>query len=157
MTMNNIEIHGLSKDHLLLLKNIFSKYKEHIDSVGLFGSRATGAFKPYSDLDIVIFGSIKAYQVDNIRTLFLESSIPFEIDCVNYENLTSYFALCCIGKAFKFVDENFIVDVDYTIYSEDKTKYNIIQKYYEYKNCSFYLQNKILSTNFCPYYISFLS
>ena len=85
--MNNN--HGLTKEHLEILRCVLSKYQAVIFSVGLFGSRACGIYKPYSDIDLVIFGPISTTQIDKIRTTLLEGSLPFEVDLVHYEELKS--------------------------------------------------------------------
>ena len=88
--MNNYESrHGLNNDHLNILRTILAPYKEGILSVGLFGSRATGQFQPYSDIDLVIFGPLSTAKIDKIRTYLLESALPFEVDLVHYEELNS--------------------------------------------------------------------
>ncbi len=89
MMNNNESRHGLNKDHLNILRAILGPYKEDILSVGLFGSRATGKFQPYSDIDLVIFGTISTAKIDKIRTYLLESALPFEVDLVHYEELNS--------------------------------------------------------------------
>ena len=51
MTIN----HGLQQNQLELIKNICKNFASHIDKVSFFGSRATGAYKDYSDIDIVLY------------------------------------------------------------------------------------------------------
>ena len=81
--------HGLSDRQLMVLKQIFSLYAEEIASVGLFGSRATGDYRPNSDVDLVLRGSIKEKQIDRLWTMFHESSLPFSVDVKSYE-MTTY-------------------------------------------------------------------
>ena len=47
MTIN----HGLQQNQLELIKNICKNFASHIDKVSFFGSRATGAYKDYSDIE----------------------------------------------------------------------------------------------------------
>lgn len=81
--------HGLSDRQLTVLKEILAFYAEEISSVGLFGSRATGDYRPNSDVDLVVRGSLKEKQIDRLWTLFHESNLPFSVDVKSYE-LTTY-------------------------------------------------------------------
>ena len=61
--------------------------------VWVYGSRATGAAKPYSDLDLVIVGEAPA----PVRTLallenaFEESDLPFRVDVADWASLSESF------------------------------------------------------------------
>lgn len=81
--------HGLSDRQLAVLKQILALYAEEIASVDLFGSRATGDYRPNSDVDLVLRGSIKEKQIDRLWTLFHESNLPVSVDVKSYE-LTTY-------------------------------------------------------------------
>lgn len=81
--------HGLSDRQLTVLKQILSLYAEEIASVDLFGSRATGDYRPNSDIDLVVRGSLKEKQIDRLWSIFQESSLPFSVDVKSYE-LTTY-------------------------------------------------------------------
>ena len=52
MTIN----HGLQEQQLEIIKDICRKFANCIDKVSLFGSRATGSYKSYSDIDLVVYG-----------------------------------------------------------------------------------------------------
>ncbi len=81
--------HGLSNRHLTILKQILSPYAEEITSVELFGSRATGGYRPNSDVDLVLRGVLEEKHIDRLWTMFHESSLPFSVDVKSYE-LTTY-------------------------------------------------------------------
>lgn len=81
--------HGLSDRQLAVLKQILALYAEEITSVDLFGSRATGDYRPNSDVDLVLRGGIKEKQIDRLWTLFHESNLPISVDVKSYE-LTTY-------------------------------------------------------------------
>jgi predicted nucleotidyltransferase len=81
--------HGLNKFQLNTLRNILSPFKKQIESISLFGSRATGNYRPNSDIDIVIYGTIDAKTIDRIHTLLNDSNIPYKIDVQAY-NLIDY-------------------------------------------------------------------
>jgi predicted nucleotidyltransferase len=78
---------GLSAEQLSIIREVLLPYSGQIAQVGLFGSRATGEFQPYSDIDLVIYGSLKDAEIDRIRTLFLESNLPVKVDLLVYEQL----------------------------------------------------------------------
>ncbi len=77
--------HGLSERQLGVLKRILSLYADEITRVELFGSRATGAWRDNSDVDLVLRGDLKKRQIDRLWTLFHESSLPFSVDVKSYE------------------------------------------------------------------------
>ncbi len=53
--MNN---HGLSKENVQIIKRIISNCIKNVEKVALFGSRAKGTFKKYSDIDLVLYGDV---------------------------------------------------------------------------------------------------
>ena len=74
---------GLTADHRDLLRDILATSGDRIDRVAVFGSRATGRYRPNSDLDLVLYGSADAADCDRLWTLFQESSLPFSVDVVS--------------------------------------------------------------------------
>jgi len=84
--MNN---HGLNKEQLNIIKEILRPYAQDIEKVGLFGSRATGKYRPNSDIDMVLYGDIDEKTLDHIWTLFEESLLPVKLDVAAY-NLIDY-------------------------------------------------------------------
>ena len=81
--------HGLSERQLVVLKQILSLYAEEIASVELFGSRASGGYRPNSDVDLVLRSAIKEKHIDRLWTMFHESNLPFSVDVKSYA-LTTY-------------------------------------------------------------------
>ena len=81
---------GLKKETFSLIINEISNYKEIKEAV-IFGSRAKGNYKTGSDIDIAIKGSeITQDIVDKLSTrLNQELPIPYFIDILHYENITS--------------------------------------------------------------------
>lgn len=82
-----MSVGGLNAEQLSIIREILFPYAGQITQVGLFGSRATGEFQPYSDIDLVIYGSLKDVEIDRIRTLSLESNLPMKVDLQVYEQL----------------------------------------------------------------------
>ncbi|OZG32091.1 nucleotidyltransferase domain-containing protein [Rickettsia endosymbiont of Culicoides newsteadi] len=80
--------HGLSAKQLNTLRSILLPFSEKIDRVGLFGSRATGLYRPNSDIDLVIYGSLDEKTMDRIFTLLNDSNLPIKIDLQVYDLIT---------------------------------------------------------------------
>lgn len=63
--------------------------------VWLFGSRATGIFRPYSDVDLLIEGDggppFTINQVQRALTLLDDSELPYKFDLVRSEDLAEPF------------------------------------------------------------------
>jgi predicted nucleotidyltransferase len=81
--------HLLSPKHLAIIRATLAPYAASIDKVGLFGSRATGAGKSNSDIDLVLYGALDQRTLDEIYTLFAESALPVTVDAQAY-NLIEY-------------------------------------------------------------------
>ena len=73
--------HGLSEKQLNLIRDIIKEFAPAVESVSLFGSRATGSYGSCSDIDMVLYGDIT---VDRLWTCFHESSLPYKVDLVAY-------------------------------------------------------------------------
>ena len=54
----------------------------------MFGSRATGAWRPNSDLDLLLHGDLDHRAIDRLWTLFHESNLPFTVDVTSYDLTT---------------------------------------------------------------------
>ena len=80
--------HGLSDRELDILRNVLKLYHPKIERVGIFGSRANGKFKPYSDIDLVLFGNLQEQDVARIYTLLDDSSLGLSIDVLSYLHIT---------------------------------------------------------------------
>lgn len=81
--------HGLTEHDIVTLGRILAIYANQITQVDLFGSRATGTYRPNSDVDIVLRGSLAEAEIDHLWTLFQESNLPYSVDVKSYE-LTDY-------------------------------------------------------------------
>jgi len=77
--------HGLDSNQLNIIRSILSPYAEYIDLAGLFGSRATGSYRPNSDIDMVLYGQIDEETTDRIWTIFDESLLPVKVDINTYD------------------------------------------------------------------------
>ena len=77
--------HGLNKRQLGLISEIIKDVAPAVESVALFGSRATGTYRSYSDIDLVLYGKLDEATIDRLWTCFQESSLPFKVDVKAYE------------------------------------------------------------------------
>ncbi len=87
--MNQTFEHGLSISQLETLKTILNQCPFVIEKVSIFGSRATATYKSYSDIDLVLYGSISESGIDRLWTLFNESNLPYKVD-INAYHLIHY-------------------------------------------------------------------
>ena len=70
---------GLSEDIYIKILNIVKKYEYNFK---IFGSRAKGNFKNFSDIDIAIFENVVEKDEFKIRNEFDLLDIPYTIDLV---------------------------------------------------------------------------
>ncbi len=77
--------HGLSDASLALLAQTIAQFGEGVTRVDIFGSRATGAYRANSDIDLALHGDVTDATVDRLRTMYLESSLPLSVDVTSYE------------------------------------------------------------------------
>jgi predicted nucleotidyltransferase len=60
------------------------KNDSRILGAAIFGSRAKGIHKPYSDVDIVLYGDLNTSDVENILCELDELSLVYKFDVVVY-------------------------------------------------------------------------
>jgi len=79
--------YGLENTTLEALQQILSTNK-NIDEAVLFGSRATGTFKPGSDVDITLKGSgLSLTDITDIKIRLDDLLLPFIFDISIYEQI----------------------------------------------------------------------
>ncbi|MCL1884169.1 MAG: nucleotidyltransferase domain-containing protein [Defluviitaleaceae bacterium] len=79
--MNNL---GLPEDVFSEIKNVLSQFTE-IESTKIFGSRAKGNFKRYSDIDIAIFSSSENDLSSSVKDALEELYVVYNFDVIHYE------------------------------------------------------------------------
>lgn len=84
--------HGLNLSQVQKIKSIISQSAPEAERVALFGSRANGTYKNYSDIDLVIYGDVNRAAINRLSTLFLESNMPYKVDVTAYK-LVGYLPL----------------------------------------------------------------
>ena len=79
-----MKIDAKSED-LEIVRSILTKYLPSTAKVWVFGSRATGKAKPYSDLDLALdFGRpITLHEFALLNTEFENSLLPYKVDVVD--------------------------------------------------------------------------
>jgi predicted nucleotidyltransferase len=68
-----------------------------------FGSRATGKYKAYSDIDMVLYGDITEAEANHIATLFMDSMLIYKVDVVIYNHIDYAPMKKHIDKSVKFL------------------------------------------------------
>jgi uncharacterized protein len=81
--------HDLSAQQLAELARVLAPFAGQIDSVALFGSRATGTARPNSDIDLVLYGDVPAASVDRLWTLFDGSALALKVDVLAYSQIVT--------------------------------------------------------------------
>lgn len=86
---------GLSKEVYSKIIDIVKKYKYDFY---MFGSRARGDFKDYSDIDVAICGELQDKEEFKIRNDFDLIDIPYTVDLVFINKVTKQELLESIKK-----------------------------------------------------------
>jgi predicted nucleotidyltransferase len=83
----------LSKENLALVLMILSKYLPLHAKIWLFGSRATGRAKKYSDIDLLIDigNAIPMQLLSQLNSAFDESILPYKVDIADASTITDAF------------------------------------------------------------------
>jgi predicted nucleotidyltransferase len=77
---------GLTGEQLNLINKIFSQ-EPKIEKAVVFGSRAKGNFKKYSDVDIALFGDLDFHNTSHIELELEELPIVYKFDVLSYNEL----------------------------------------------------------------------
>lgn len=75
---------GLDKRQLTKLWRVLEPFRPKFDRAALFGSRATGTYRPNSDIDLVLYGAVEEAVVDRLWTSFDESNLSLTVDVIAY-------------------------------------------------------------------------
>lgn len=79
--------HGLSDRHMGIIQSVFAPFADRIEKIALFGSRATGAYRNNSDIDMVVHGDIDEKDIARLGAVFGDSSLPFAVDVKAYNSM----------------------------------------------------------------------
>lgn len=81
--------YGLKEEEWEMLRNVFAKNPQ-IEKVVLYGSRAKGTYKPFSDVDITLVGDkLSTYDLADIINSIDELLLPYMFDISLYHKLKS--------------------------------------------------------------------
>jgi predicted nucleotidyltransferase len=84
----------ISTDHLIIIKSILKNHLPVEATVYVFGSRARGGAKPFSDLDLAIDADGKVLSLATMAALadhFDESDLPYKVDLVDWNSIDDNF------------------------------------------------------------------
>lgn len=84
---------ALTADELAQVQAVLAAHLPTDVLVGVFGSRATGAAKPFSDLDLVLEGEgpLPLALLAELAEAFDESALPWKVDLVDRRTVTEAF------------------------------------------------------------------
>lgn len=79
--------YGLTDNEMQILHDLFAE-NEKFEQVILYGSRAKGTYKPFSDVDITIVGKgLTEQDVNRLYATLEKSSIPYMFDIFTFDTL----------------------------------------------------------------------
>lgn len=82
-------MYGLEEEELQLMREVFAQ-SPHIEAVVLYGSRAKGNYKPFSDVDITLLGDrLTEDDLTDVMYRLSESSLPYFCDVSLYKRLSN--------------------------------------------------------------------
>lgn len=85
---------NLHPDHLKIIHRILNKYLSKSSSVWVFGSRAKGTARKYSDLDLAIDDDQQPLPLSMMTSMlddFEESDLPYKVDIVDWNTISDEF------------------------------------------------------------------
>lgn len=79
--------HGLSSRDAAILREALARRR--IAGALVFGSRATGAWRTGSDLDLALLGDVSEATMDRLATELGESTLSMDVDVVAYDRVAN--------------------------------------------------------------------
>ena len=80
--------YGLTDIELSKLQGAFSQYAD-VEKVVLYGSRAKGNYKPFSDVDITLMGDITHNQLNRLSMDIDDLLLPYQFDISIFHTLAN--------------------------------------------------------------------
>ena len=104
-----VKLIDIRAEQLETVKQILKKHLPLGMLIWVFGSRATGRAKEYSDLDIAL-QTENGQKIDfelivRLMDDFEESNLPFKVDVVDYNSISGIFKQNVDSQKFKLCDE----------------------------------------------------
>lgn len=84
----------ITPDNLIIVQNILRTHLSPNATVWVFGSRARGTAKQFSDLDLAIDSQGKPLPtatIADLRDAFEESDLPYKVDIIDIHSITESF------------------------------------------------------------------
>jgi predicted nucleotidyltransferase len=79
---------GLPAHAVARMRSVFSAHPG-IEQVVLFGSRAKGNYKPASDIDLAVLGTVDSSEIARIDWELDDLLLPWEIDLLQFDQLNN--------------------------------------------------------------------
>lgn len=96
-------MYGLDKEEEKILHDVFAS-TEGLEEVVLYGSRAKGNYKPFSDIDITLKGEqLSEEDLTDVCYKLSESSLPYFCDVSLYSKLKSLALIDHINRRGKTI------------------------------------------------------
>jgi predicted nucleotidyltransferase len=84
-----MDVFGLKNSEKKAINTVFNKYTI-IDKVLIYGSRAKGNFKPYSDIDLTIIAeNLKLTTLQEIETELDDLLLPYKFDVSVFSQISN--------------------------------------------------------------------
>jgi predicted nucleotidyltransferase len=95
----------LTSKHQQMIKEILNEWVPG-SRTALFGSRATGTAKKFSDVDLLIYAKrpISFRQMRQLKDAFSESRLPFRVDVVDASEVSKEFLSSIESKSIVIQD-----------------------------------------------------
>lgn len=101
--MRTTDSYGFTDSERKCMDAIFASFP-HIERVMLFGSRAKGTYRPFSDVDITLFGrELTPDDYYGLCNKLEDSDLPFFYDVSIFDNLTNKEFINHIRRVGKFI------------------------------------------------------
>jgi predicted nucleotidyltransferase len=99
---------GISAEHRRIVLDILRTHVPRDAQVWVFGSRATGRARPYSDLDLLIDAGRRLTFDDHamLREAFSESDLPYKVDMVDRRAITEAFHARIAGHCVRLLPDD---------------------------------------------------
>ena len=96
----------LSPEQAAIVQAILLARLPRPSQVWVFGSRATGKARRFSDLDLAIDAGrrLAASEAESLREAFAESALPWRVDVVDVHNVSPAFRALIFAEAVAFAE-----------------------------------------------------